>query len=237
MAANVTYEEFSFALDLASEELEALGYDAHTIVKEESPLHTIEQVWNDKAMRQRFPDAIDKVGEADAAVVLARLSFLFGVITANEGEYEGAGFCAPLIVTRAGDVDGEAVAVAAAYDYYGSSRLSVLPLGDDESLAEEIAREFWSLIFDELDALEEAEARVYNPDGGVWISYGVDDKGKMFMTTDEAEPEELEEFEERPFGQDRYEEEEEVIEDDDGMGHKRRKKKGGAERFEDADEE
>jgi len=205
MAASVVFEKFGFSLDLAGEEIEALGFDLAHVMAEESPLGTIEDVWEDKALRRRFPDAIDKVGEMDAAVLLGRLTSLFGAVTLAEGEIESVGFRAPLLVFRSGDAEEEAVAVAVAFDRLGASCLSVVAFEDDERLPEKVAREFWGLIFNDLDELEDEDVRVFNAEEDAWISYGVA-KGVPFLTHDEAEPEELEEFEEEPFGQEQYDE-------------------------------
>jgi len=214
MQAPVTFGKFGFALDLSGEEVEALGWDLEALMDVESPLSVIEDVWDDAKLRRRYPGAIDKVGEHDAAVLLGRLTSLFGVVTLPEGEIEGMGFRAPLIVTRAGDKNLEAVGIALAYDSYASLRLAVVSLKDDDKVVEQIARDFWSLLLDDLDSLEDEDVRVFNREEGVWIVYGVTD-GAPFYEEEEAEDEELEEYEEEPFGQERYDEDEGLDERDE----------------------
>ena len=206
MKSSMTYDEFGFSFDSSGEGVEALGFDIAGLMEEESPLATLEDVWNDKTLRERFPDAIDRVGEHDAAVVLGRLTSLFGAVTIEEGEYPGATFCAPLVVYRVEDGEDEPIAAALLFDQYAMSRLTVVPLEDDIRLARKIAREIWSLVLDDLDDLEDADVRVFHPEDEVWLAFGVVN-GEPFFSREDAEEEELEEFEEEPYGQDMYEEE------------------------------
>lgn len=205
MKTTVEYVHFGFSIDLAGEEIDALGLDLATLTAIESPLGTVEDIWDDEEIRDQFPDAIDQIGEFECPIVLGRLTSLFGVVTLDEGEVEGMGFRAPLIVTRAGD--DEPIAVAVAHDDMGASRLAVTSFDENEETALEIAREFWGLILGDLDEIEEEDVRVFNTEERQWLCYGITD-GEPFMYMEDAAEEELDEYEDDPYGQDQYENDE-----------------------------
>jgi hypothetical protein len=200
------FEEYGFSLDSVGEAIEELGYDLDALMVEESPIGTMDEAWDDRVIRDRFPDAIDVVGETDGAFILGRLTSLFGSVTLEEGEIEGTGFRVPMIVHRAGEEGGDPVAVAIAFDHYARAKFCSIPLSGDVATAKKIAREFWSLMLGDPESLEEEEVRVFNRETDSWICYGVAD-GTPFISEEEAEEEEIEELSEEPYGQDRYEDE------------------------------
>lgn len=208
MDAAVEYEKFGFSLDMSGDEIETLGWDLDELMEEESPLGTIEEVWDDAALRRAYPDAMDKMGDIEVAVILGRLTRLFGAVTLDKDEVEGVGFRAPLVVTRL--EDDKAVAAAVCYERNGVAYLCAVATDEeDEDLVEEVAREFWRMLLDELDDLEDEDVLVYSPDEDVWFHYGVAEGAEPFVRQQDEPTDELDELEGDTEPEDNYDEESE----------------------------
>lgn len=213
MDSGVESQKYRFALDPLGEGIQSRGYELATLMTEESPLGMLPEVWDDRETREQYPDAIDAVGEAEAAFMVGRLSALFGSVTLEEGEIEGVGFLAPLLVYCVDEEEGDPVALAAAFARFDEVIFACVALADDEDERALVARAFWSMVFDDLEDIEEEEARVFNQEDEHWLCYGVVD-GELFMREEDPDEEDLAELEDSPYGQDRYDYDDDRAEDE-----------------------